>query len=98
MWRWGKMENIKWPEKVDNVVLKDAGEKRMLQSNILRRKDICVGHIQRRNSLLRHAIKEQMTEVKGLRRIRRRCWELKEEAEDGKRWKQHKEEIQVTFR
>ena len=50
----------------------------------------------KRNCLLRDAIEGQMTEVKevGRRthflndlRIRRRYWELKEEAEDWRRWK-----------
>ena len=59
-----------------------------------------VGHILRRNYLLHGVIEGQMMEVKGLgrrrRRIiqllddfrkRRRYWELKEEAEDLKRWR-----------
>ena len=54
-------------------------------------------HILRRNCLLYDAIEEQMTEVKGIGRRRtqllddlrnrRRYWELKEEAEDRKRWR-----------
>ena len=68
-----------------------------LLNNILRRKANWIGHLQRRNCLLRDAIEEQMTEVKGVRRrrtqilddlrIRRRYWELMEEAEDRKRWR-----------
>ena len=63
-----------------------------------------IGHILRRNCLLNDAIKEQMTEMKGVGRRRRRrrkikitrllddlrnrrYRELKEEAEDRKRWK-----------
>ena len=58
-----------------------------------------IGHILRRNCLLHDAIEGQMTEVKGVGRRRRRTqllddlrnrrryWELKEEAEDRKRWR-----------
>ena len=55
-----------------------------------------IGHILRRNCLLHDAIEEQMPEKKGEGRRktqllgdlrnRRRYWELKEEAEDRKRW------------
>ena len=48
-----------------------------------------------------------MAEIKGVGRRRtqllddsrnkRRHWEVKEETEDRKRWKRHKEEIQVIF-
>ena len=54
-------------------------------------------HILRRNCLLHDAIEGQMTEVNGIGgrrthllddlRNRRRYWELKEEAEDPKRWR-----------
>ena len=89
------MEKIKWPEKVINQhVLVRIEEKRTLINNILRRKANWIGHILRRNCLLQDAIEGQMTEVKGVGRIRtqflddlrnRRYWELKEEAEDQKR-------------
>ena len=90
MWCWGRMEKIKWSEKVSNEqVLGRIGEKRTLLNNILR--------ITKRNCLLHDAIEGQMTEVKGAGkrrtqllddlRNRRRYWELKEEAEDRKRWR-----------
>ena len=58
------------------------------------RKAIWIGHILRINNLHRDVIEEQMTEV-GRKitqlfdnlRNRRRYWELKEEANDRKRWK-----------
>ena len=92
------MENLKWAEKVTNEqVLDRIGEKRTLIHNILRRKVNWIGHILKRNCLLHGAIEGQMTEVKGVGRIRtqllndlrnrRRNWELKEEAEDRKRWR-----------
>ena len=92
------MEKIKWSEKVTNKqVLVRMGGKRTLISNILHRKANWIGHILRRNCLLHDAIEGQMTEVKGVGkrrtqlvddlRNRRRYWELKEEAEDRKRWR-----------
>ena len=92
------MEKINWSEKVtDEQVLDRIGEKITLINNILRRKDNWIGHILRRNWLLHDAIDGQITEVKvvGRRRTqllddfrnRRRYWELKEEAEDRKRWR-----------
>ena len=69
----------------------------MSLNNTVRRETNWVCHILRRNCLLHDAIEGQMTEVKevGRRRTeffddfrnRRRFWELKEEAEDRKRWK-----------
>ena len=88
---------ITWSEKVTNgQVLERMGEKRAFLNNILRRKANWIGHILRRNSLLYDAIEGQMTEMKGVGRRtqhlhdlknRRRYWELKEEAEDRKRWR-----------
>jgi hypothetical protein len=94
MWRWRRMEKIKWPEKVTNEqVLERIKEKRTLLNNILHRKNYRTGHILRKNCLLYDTL---MTEVKGVGRTpqlldhtrnRRRYWELKEEAETRKRWK-----------
>ena len=72
------------------------GEKRTLLNNILLRRAKRIGHILRKNCLLLDAIEEQMTEMKEIGRRRtqllndlrnRRHLELKEEAEDRKRWK-----------
>jgi hypothetical protein len=92
------MEKIKWSEKVTNEILDRIGEKKTLLNNILRRKANWIGHILRSNCLLHIVIEGQMTEVKGVGRRRthllddlrnrRRYWELKEEAEDRKRWRQ----------
>jgi hypothetical protein len=90
-------EEIKWSEKVTTgEVLEQIGEKMTLLNNILRRNANWIGHILRRSCLLHDAIEGQMTEVKGVGRRtqlfdylrnRRKCWELKEETEDRKRWK-----------
>ena len=93
------MEKIKWSEKVTNEqVLDRIGEKRTLLNNILRRKANWICHILREEiASYNDAIEGQMTEVKGVERRRtqllddlrnrRRYWELKEEAEDRKRWR-----------
>ena len=75
-----------------------VGEKRTLLNKILSRKANWIGHILRRNCLHHDAIEGQMKEVKGVGRRRRtqfldglrnrrRYCELKEEAEDRKRWR-----------
>ena len=100
MWCCRRMEKIKCSEKMTNEqVLERIREitRRILLNNIQRRKVNWIGHILRRNCLLHDAIEGQMTEVKGVGRIRtllfddlrnrRRYWELKEEAEDWKRRK-----------
>ena len=65
--------------------------------NILHRKAIWIGHSLRRNCLLHDTIERQMMEVKGIGRRRtqllddlknRRYWDIKEESEDRKMWKQ----------
>ena len=92
------MEKIQWSEKVTNErVLERKGEKRTFLCNILSKKSNCIAYSLRENCLLHDAIEGQMTEVKGVgrRRIqllddlrnRRKYWELKEEAEDKKRWR-----------
>jgi hypothetical protein len=76
---------MKWLEKVTNKVLERIGEKRTLLNNTLRRKANWIGHILRRNCLLRDAVEGQMTEVKEVERRtqllddlrnRIRYWEL----------------------
>ena len=61
MWCWRRMEKIKWLEKVTNKeILGRIGEKRTLVNNILSRKANWIGHILRRNCLLREAIEGQI--------------------------------------
>ena len=76
---------IKWSEKVTNEqVLERIWEKRMLLSNILRRKANWICHILR-NCLPHDATQGQMMEMKGVGRrrtqlqdyLRRRYWELR---------------------
>jgi hypothetical protein len=71
MWYCRRMEKIKWSEKVTSKqVLDPIGEKRTLLNNILRRKVKWIGHILRRNCLLRDVIEGHMNEVKGVGRRR----------------------------
>ena len=99
MWCWRRMEKTQWSEKLTNEqVLEHIAEKRTLLNNILCRKANWIGHILRRNCLLHDATEGETMEVKGVGRRRsqllddlrnrRRYWELKEEAEDRKRWNQ----------
>ena len=77
-------------------VLERIGERKTLLNNILRIKANLIDHILR-NPPLYDVIEGQITEVKGVGRRRtqlldylrnrRGYWELKEEAEDRKRWK-----------
>jgi hypothetical protein len=61
---WRRMEKITWSEEVTNhQVIERIGEKRTLINNVQRRKVNWIGHILRRNCLLRDATEGQMTEV-----------------------------------
>ena len=65
------MDKLKWSEKVTSEqVVKHIGEKRTHLNNILRRKVKWIGHILRRNCLLRDVIEGHMNEVKGVGRRR----------------------------
>ena len=79
-----------------NNFFKLIGEKRTLPNNILCRKANWIGHILRRNCPLHDSSDEQASEVKGVgrrtqlnkdSRNRKRYGELKDEAEDGRRWR-----------
>jgi hypothetical protein len=77
------MEQISWTDHVRNEVLLRVKEQRNILHEISKRKDNWIGHILRRNYLLRHAIEGMMkgrTELKGRpgRRRRRLVVYLKE--------------------
>jgi hypothetical protein len=72
MWWQRRMEKVKWPEKVTNEVFESIGEMRTLLNNIPSRKSNWFGHILRRNCLLHNSIEGQITEVRAVRRRRRR--------------------------
>jgi hypothetical protein len=95
MWCWRRMEKISWTEGVRNEeVLHRVKEERNILNTIKRRKANWIGHILRRNCLLKLVIegklegRTEMTERRGRRRKellddlmeKRRYWKLKEEA------------------
>jgi len=97
MWCWRRMEKFSWISHVRNEeVLQRVKEERNIMQTIRRRKTNWIGHILRRNCLLKHVIErkiEGMKEVTGRRGRRRKqlrnerkekrgYWKLKEEALD----------------
>jgi hypothetical protein len=96
------MENITWTDYVTNEeVLHRVEEERNIVHTIKRREANWIGHILRRNCLLKHVIEgklEGRVEVAGRRGRRRkqllddlkgkrRYWKLKEEAVDRTLWR-----------
>jgi hypothetical protein len=94
-------ENINWADPVRNEVLHSVMEERNVLGTIKRRKANCIGHIWRRNCLLKHVIEGKiegriaMEGRRGRRRKqlldefkeRRGCWKLKEETLDRTLWR-----------
>jgi hypothetical protein len=102
MWCWRRMEKISWTNRVRNEeVLHRVKEERHILHTIKRRKANWIGHILRRNCLLKHVIEGklegriEMTGGRGRRRKqllddfqeKRRYWKLKEEALDRTMWR-----------
>jgi hypothetical protein len=57
MWCWGRMEKISWTDRVRNEeVLHRVKEDRNILHTVKRRKANWIGHILRRNCLLKHVI------------------------------------------
>jgi hypothetical protein len=95
------MEKISWADRVRNEVLHRVQEDRNILHTIQRRKANWIGHILRRNCLLKHAIEGklggriEMTGIRGRRRKqllddlreKKRYWKLKEEALDRTVWR-----------
>jgi hypothetical protein len=103
MWCWRRME-ISWTDRVRNEeILHIINEERNILHTIIRRKANWIGHILRKNCLLKHVIEgklEGMIEMTGRRGGRRkhllddlkemiRYWKLKEEALDRILWRTH---------
>jgi hypothetical protein len=96
------MEKISWTDRVRNEeVLHRVKEERTILHKIIRRKANWIGHILRRNCLLKHVIKGklevriEMTRRRGRRhkqllddlKEKRRYWKLKEEALNRTLWR-----------
>jgi hypothetical protein len=93
MWCWRRMEKISWTDRVTNEeVLQRVKEERNILHTIKRRKGNWIGHILRRDCLLKHVIEGRigMMGRRGIRRKqllddlreKRRYWKLKEDALD----------------
>jgi hypothetical protein len=68
MWCWRRMETISWTDRVRNEVLHRVKEEMYILLTIKRRKANWIGHILRRNCLLKHVIEgklEERTEMTG---------------------------------
>ena len=61
MWTWRKAENISWKDKVTNEeVLRRVKEERQLLNTIWNRKKRWIGHILRRDGLMRNVLEGRM--------------------------------------
>jgi hypothetical protein len=98
MWCWRRMEKISWTDRVRNEeVLHRVKEEGNIVHTIKRRKVNWIGHILRRNCLLKHVIEGEIEvmEMRGRRgkqllddlQEKRRYWKLKEEALDRTLWR-----------
>jgi hypothetical protein len=71
-WCWRRREKISWTDRVRNEeVLHRVKEERKIIHTVKRRKANWIGHILRRNCLLKHVI-DRKTEVKRRQRRRRK--------------------------
>ena len=95
IWVWSRME-ISWTDRVENEILHRAREERDILHTVNRMKAKCIGHILRRDSLLKR-VTEGKKEVTRRRTRRRKhlvddfkemgvYWKLKEEAIDRTVW------------
>jgi ribosomal 50S subunit-associated protein YjgA (DUF615 family) len=71
MWFWRRMEQISWTDRVGSEeILRRVKEERNILHTVKRRKANWIGHILRRNCLLKHVIEGKIERMK--RRGRRR--------------------------
>jgi len=94
MWCWRRLEKISWTDHVRNEeVLLRVNEQRNILQEIRKRKTNWIGHILRRNCLLKQVIEGNIkgeTEVTRKRRRRRR--KLLDDLKDGRGYSHLKEE------
>jgi hypothetical protein len=69
MWRWKRMEKISWTDRVRNEVLLRVKEQRNILHEIRKQKANWIGHILRRNCLLKQVIEGK---IKGAIEVTRR--------------------------
>ena len=94
MWCWWRMEKISWTDHVRNEeVLLRVNEQRNILHEIRKRKANWIGHILRRNCLLKQAIEGKIKgEMEVARRRGRRCRNLLDDLKDRRGYSHLKEE------
>jgi hypothetical protein len=100
MWCWRRMEKIIWTDRVRNEeVLHRVKEERNILHTIKRRKANWIGHILRRNCLLKHVIERMLEgriEMKGTQG--RRCKQLLDDLKEKRSyWKLKVEALDRTL-
>jgi len=94
MWCWRRMEKISWTDHVKNEeVLLRVNEQRNILHEIRKRKANLIGHILRRNCLLKQVIEGKIKgEMEGARRRGRRRKKLLDDLNDRRGYSHLKEE------
>jgi hypothetical protein len=94
MWCWRRMEEMSWTDSVRNEeVLRGVKEERNTLHKIKRRNDNWIGHILRRNCLLKHVIEGKIDgRIEMIGRRGRRCKQLLDDIKEKRRYCKLKEE------
>jgi len=94
MWCWRRMEKISWTDHVRNEdVLLRVSEQRNILYETRKRKTNWIGHILRRNCLLKQVIEGKIKrKMEATRRRGRRRKKLLDDLKDGRRYSHLKEE------
>ena len=100
MWIWRKLEHVSWKDKVTNdEVIRRINVQRQLMDTIWQRKKKWIGHILRREGLMRDALEGRMEGKRGRGRPKKNLLEdleaegyrqLKDMAQDRKLWRKWK--------
>ena len=100
MWCWRRMEKINWTDHVRNEeVLLRVSEQRNILQEIRKRKANWIGHILRRNCLLKQVIEGKIKgEMEVARRRGRRCKKLLDDLKDRRGYSHLKEEAPTRYR
>ena len=97
MWIWRRTQGITWKDRITNEeVLNRVGEVRQLLMDIKKRKKTWIGHVLRRNGLMREVLEGRMRGKRTVGRRRQQMMdelagggykELKGKAQDRKQWR-----------